>query len=303
MNGCTPEQIKVIDIGTGASCIYPLLGASRFGWKFLATDINEESLQEAQRIIDLNDLGSLVSLEKSDGFPQKIDGVFDFSMCNPPFYGGESHLLQVDSLKRRKLHKEKKGIDSELFFAGGEVSFVKKLVQQSIQHKSKVKMFSSMLGLKSSVRAIEKEILNVGAQSIVIKSRPGKTLRWFIFWSFDKLERKPKSIFRSILIPVKETDCLEVINRLKTVLAEMNVHCAIQKNFHVRLNGITWNRAYRKSKSNRILDKILELAIEILQRSNGIFIQIRPLQYNIGSATVLESFQTRLTKAFICEAR
>eukprot|EP00128_Syssomonas_multiformis_P006345 Colp12_sorted_trinity150504_noHs@26487 len=35
----TGEEVKGIDIGTGASCIYPLLGHRLNGWKFLATDI------------------------------------------------------------------------------------------------------------------------------------------------------------------------------------------------------------------------------------------------------------------------
>ena len=39
-----------LDVGTGASCIYPLLGA-RMGWRFLATDVDEESVQNARRIV------------------------------------------------------------------------------------------------------------------------------------------------------------------------------------------------------------------------------------------------------------
>jgi 23S rRNA A1618 N6-methylase RlmF len=32
--------VRGIDVGTGASAIYPLLGTSVYGWAFLATDID-----------------------------------------------------------------------------------------------------------------------------------------------------------------------------------------------------------------------------------------------------------------------
>jgi len=33
--------VRGLDIGTGASAIYPLLGARVYGWSFLGTDIDE----------------------------------------------------------------------------------------------------------------------------------------------------------------------------------------------------------------------------------------------------------------------
>ena len=37
-----------VDIGTGASCIYPLLGRAQLGWRFLATDIDPASVAAAR---------------------------------------------------------------------------------------------------------------------------------------------------------------------------------------------------------------------------------------------------------------
>ncbi|GMS90843.1 hypothetical protein PENTCL1PPCAC_13018, partial [Pristionchus entomophagus] len=36
-SGLDGDGVRGIDIGTGASCIYALLGARRFGWSFIAT--------------------------------------------------------------------------------------------------------------------------------------------------------------------------------------------------------------------------------------------------------------------------
>ena len=43
-----------MDSGTGASCIYPLLGARMYSWKFLATDIDPESISFANENIKKN---------------------------------------------------------------------------------------------------------------------------------------------------------------------------------------------------------------------------------------------------------
>jgi len=61
----SPEdgKVHVLDIGVGASCIYPLLGGSSFGWTFTGTDIDLVSLQAASRNVAANPhLSSLIEL-------------------------------------------------------------------------------------------------------------------------------------------------------------------------------------------------------------------------------------------------
>ena len=40
-----------IDIGTGASVIYPLIGYYKYGWNFFASEINNESFENAKKIL------------------------------------------------------------------------------------------------------------------------------------------------------------------------------------------------------------------------------------------------------------
>ena len=49
-----PPEIVGVDIGTGASCIYPLLGVAQFGWRFIGTEIDESSVTAARRNVGLN---------------------------------------------------------------------------------------------------------------------------------------------------------------------------------------------------------------------------------------------------------
>ena len=42
-------SVKGLDIGTGASAIYALLGAAMLGWAFVASDVTDEALYWARR--------------------------------------------------------------------------------------------------------------------------------------------------------------------------------------------------------------------------------------------------------------
>jgi len=50
------ERPHILDIGTGASCIYPLLGNRFLGWKFTGSDIDVHSLEWAQGILRENSI-------------------------------------------------------------------------------------------------------------------------------------------------------------------------------------------------------------------------------------------------------
>ena len=44
-------EIAGLDVGVGASCVYPLLAAKRFGWRMYGTDIDSENFSSARRVI------------------------------------------------------------------------------------------------------------------------------------------------------------------------------------------------------------------------------------------------------------
>jgi 23S rRNA A1618 N6-methylase RlmF len=54
----------VLDIGVGASCIYPLLGAKMHSWRFPGVDIDNEAVKCAKKNAELNSsLSSLISIK------------------------------------------------------------------------------------------------------------------------------------------------------------------------------------------------------------------------------------------------
>lgn len=59
-------NVKGLDVGCGANCIYPLLGATVFGWEFVAVDIIEEAVASAQKNVARNEhIANLISIRKA----------------------------------------------------------------------------------------------------------------------------------------------------------------------------------------------------------------------------------------------
>ncbi|GJQ88022.1 hypothetical protein Trydic_g12946 [Trypoxylus dichotomus] len=56
------ECIKGLDIGTGSSCIYPLISAKKNGWHMIGTDINCDTVNCAQQNVVTNALTHLVQV-------------------------------------------------------------------------------------------------------------------------------------------------------------------------------------------------------------------------------------------------
>uniref|UniRef100_A0A7N2MYC5 U6 small nuclear RNA (adenine-(43)-N(6))-methyltransferase n=1 Tax=Quercus lobata TaxID=97700 RepID=A0A7N2MYC5_QUELO len=58
-------NVRGFDIGTGANCIYPLLGASLLGWSFVGSDVTEIALEWAEQNVKNNPhISQLIEIRK-----------------------------------------------------------------------------------------------------------------------------------------------------------------------------------------------------------------------------------------------
>ncbi|VWU51168.1 conserved protein, unknown function [Hepatocystis sp. ex Piliocolobus tephrosceles] len=100
------KHIKVLDIGVGANCIYPLLGNNVYKWSFVGVDVNLNSLKYCYINILLNNKENDILLKyqknKNEIFTNIIqtNDLFFFSICNPPYH---SLLEQVNKNPFRDL--------------------------------------------------------------------------------------------------------------------------------------------------------------------------------------------------------
>jgi 23S rRNA A1618 N6-methylase RlmF len=95
-----------LDVGTGASCIFPLLGCRlEPSWRFVASDIDAASVAHARQLVRNNHLEERVEVRHcAEG--QYIAAVLEpgegkrlaFTLCNPPFFASyhENELEEAD---------------------------------------------------------------------------------------------------------------------------------------------------------------------------------------------------------------
>jgi len=76
---------------------------------------------------------------------------FDFCMCNPPFFETIDEANQNPSTICT-------GTVNEMVTEGGEFSFVLKIIQDSLILKDKVRLYTSMLGKKATLKQLKTEL-------------------------------------------------------------------------------------------------------------------------------------------------
>ncbi|KAL5340372.1 hypothetical protein BJX70DRAFT_361565 [Aspergillus crustosus] len=186
-----------LDIGTGCCSIYPLLGAKlRPNWHFIASDIDDENIRTSTRVISENGLESRIRIVRTSPndtlIPLNKDlGVerFDFTMCNPPFYSSQSEMIASAEEKDRPPFSACTGAEVEMVTEGGEVSFVSRMIDESLQLREKVQWYTSMLGKLSSVSVLVEKLMALGNHNYAVTEfiQGNKTRRWAIAWSWADL--------------------------------------------------------------------------------------------------------------------
>src|SRR5690606_7849828 len=89
----TGKGVRVLDIGVGANCIYPLLGAREYGWRFVGSDIDPVSVKAAALLAKSNGLGGQIECRHQGNAKHVFRGIispqerFALTLCNPPFHG------------------------------------------------------------------------------------------------------------------------------------------------------------------------------------------------------------------------
>lgn len=201
------DKITCLDIGIGASCIYPILGVTEYGWKFIGADIDSKSIALAQKIVDENaSLKGKIEcrLQKhSRNIFQGIIGAdekIDVSLCNPPFHSSAEEANEGTRRKVKNLSgKTDKtpelnfaGISNELIYDGGEARFIETMVYESKKVARNCYWFSTLVSKQSNLKGIYKLLEKLEANEIktILMGTGNKSSR-VVAWSFlSKEEQK-----------------------------------------------------------------------------------------------------------------
>ncbi|PLB42700.1 DUF890 domain protein [Aspergillus candidus] len=188
------REVQGLDIGTGGCCIYPLLGcATRPLWKFVATDIDDNNIRTSRKNVSANGLESRIQIVETNPDDDLIPlaklgvGKLDFTMCNPPFYASRSEMITSAQEKERPPFSACTGSEIEMVTPGGEVSFVSRMIDESLRLRSAVTWYTSMVGKLSSVSVLVEKLASYGIHNYAVTEfvQGSKTRRWAIAWSFS----------------------------------------------------------------------------------------------------------------------
>ncbi|KAK0621768.1 hypothetical protein B0T17DRAFT_304448 [Bombardia bombarda] len=268
-----------LDVGTGASCIYPLLGTAQRPWCFVATDIDAKSLSYAQKNIELNQLSDRIRLIKRESpsdplVPLDDIGVesIDFVMMNPPFYTSEDEMLSSAKKKERPPHSACTGAPVEMVCDGGEVAYVGRMVRESLVLRERVQWYTTMLGKVTSLDALVEQLRENGIDNYAVTEfvQGNKTRRWALGWSFGAMRPEEQvargmtpAPYRKILPPVVSMELLKLgpdkllvepvmkkINELvgKLELISWTWEGSAQRGVG-RARENVWSRAWRRKKA------------------------------------------------------
>ncbi|KAF3892105.1 U6 small nuclear RNA (adenine-(43)-N(6))-methyltransferase [Trichophyton interdigitale] len=270
------RDVVGLDIGTGSSCIYPLLGAvHRKRWTFVATDIDKKNLQYARQNVQRNNLQSRIQVVDSvpDGPLIPLDRIqlkmLDFTMCNPPFYESHEEMKQLAEEKQNEPLSVCTGAETEMITPGGEVAFVKKMIQESLHLREAVRWYTSMLGKRSSLLSLIDELQSLDNKNWAVTEfiQGDKTKRWAIAWSWKDI-RPTMGVSRSVSnIPKKylpfpsefhfRLPCKSVDSLIEVIDTEINSFRIPWKWDNQRSSGLgftmenAWSRQARRKRQQQ----------------------------------------------------
>nr|CAG4645469.1 EOG090X04JL [Lynceus sp. MCZ IZ 141354] len=277
------QPVYGIDIGTGASCIYSIL-ASKNNWRMLATESDELNCQTAKDNVRRNGLQDSICVKKvrtgtllKDNLDEGL--TYHFCMCNPPFYDEASWETPKSRTPNRPLAKTVplggSKLPSEVSVEGGEINFVAKLIEESLELSNNVLIFTTKLGHKSSVHAVKNLFKKHGIfKFTTTEFCQGKTMRWGVAWTFQDFNltetpaTKPKPPLKH---KISRTDWLSkhsefslscIVSKIKDLLSvlklkfrNVNTSKTLEK-YEVIAQENTWSNLRRRRREEQRLARL-----------------------------------------------
>ena len=200
------SRIRCLDIGVGASCVYPIIGRREYGWSFICSDIDTIALDSAKKIVATNPLlTDYVHCRLQTRPGDFIHGILrkgelvDLVICNPPFHASaeearSSSIRKLSNLKGKKVGKPVLnfgGQSNELWTEGGEKRFILDLIEESKQFAKSCYCYSTLVSKENNVRYIVKALAKAKVKEYkVIPLGQGNKVSRIVTWTFLNSEEK-----------------------------------------------------------------------------------------------------------------
>lgn len=195
----TGNGIKILDIGTGASIVYPLIGASVYDWNFVGSDICQESINNAKVILKKNPhFQSKIKVRLQNNPRNILKGIiqkeeyYNAVMCNPPFFKSLEDYQKQSTRKSKALSSTAQGSSTnfsgnanELFCKGGEKAFIENYIYESIHFASQVGWLTTLVSKSDNLDFLIRLLKRIKVSNYqVINMGHGNKVSRILAWQF-----------------------------------------------------------------------------------------------------------------------
>ena len=200
------DKVTCLDIGLGASCIYPIIGVTEYDWKFIGSDIDPKSIASALNIVNSNSaikdkIECRLQIKSKDIFHSIIskEDKIELVICNPPFHDSIKDAQKGTRRKIKNLTGKKvkipelnfAGISNELICEGGEYKFIQNMIIESKKFSKNCYWFSTLVSKQSNLKRIYKLLDNIEANQIKrIPMGTGNKSSRIVAWTFLSSEEQ-----------------------------------------------------------------------------------------------------------------
>lgn len=201
-------KINCLDVGVGASCIYPIVGVKEYDWNFVGSEMDELAYKSAEKNIQLNKVLQEKVIIRKQPKAHKIfkniiqeNEYFELTICNPPFHASaaEAHEGNQRKVKNLKLDKKDKstlnfgGQQNELWCEGGEDAFVQQMIAESKQYQEQCLWFTSLISKQSNLKRAYQALDRIGVHEYkTIPMGQGNKTSRILAWTYLVDEEQKK---------------------------------------------------------------------------------------------------------------
>ncbi len=200
------KSIKVMDIGVGANCIYPIIGAKDYNWNFVGTDIDYEAINSANKIVAADKILKerieiRLQSDKKLFFKNvwKEKEYIDVTICNPPFHASSKEAKDGSKKKWEHLKKSERpenllnfgGQNNELWYKGGEETFVRNMAKESLEYGKNCFWFTTLVAKKSNLAGVYRMLHSLNPVEVrTISMAQGQKASRIVAWTFLTAEEQ-----------------------------------------------------------------------------------------------------------------
>ena len=206
------KQIKCLDIGTGANCVYPIIGNREYGWSFIGADVDPVSIESARLIASENEgFTGLVEFRLQPSDDHIFEGIIgqnefiDLTICNPPFHASQADakagtLRKLSNLNKKRVKEAKLnfgGQNRELWVDGGEAKFVGNIIRESKLFWNQCFWFSTNVSKETNLKGIYRLLKSMKSEEVkTIPMGQGNKNSRIVAWTF--LSKKQQKAWRDM---------------------------------------------------------------------------------------------------------